>query len=63
MADYATKDDIERLVNLMQEGFARIDERFAEVNARFDEVNARFDTQALRSDRQAALMHAVPVLR
>jgi hypothetical protein len=49
MADNATKDDIERLVNLMQEGFARIDQRF-------DEVNARLDTQALRSDRHDALL-------
>jgi len=44
MAERVTKDDlnvaVERLIDLMQESFARIDQRF-------DEMNARFDNQAM----------------
>ena len=35
MAEHATKDDIERLVNLIRESFARIDDRFDAFHARF----------------------------
>jgi len=49
MAENATKVDIERLVNLMQMAFARIDERLAE-------MNARMHAQALRSEWLASLL-------
>lgn len=53
MADYATRDDIqeavERLISLMQESFARIDQRF-------DEFHTQFATHTARLERHDGLL-------